>query len=493
LPVLRRALGKLAAGRKPLRAKLISTYYETDDRALRRKGLSLRVRERDGQFVQTVKALGDKAGTLSRGEWEDVISAADPDLDAPETGRFLEPEIVKRLKPVFRTEVRRDLVELCPAPGTRIEAAIDRGEIIAPNQKRPLPISEVELELKSGEVSALYDVAQQLMTTAPLRIDPRSKADRGYAFVSGRARKGMPARAQPLELDPKLSAAEAFERIGHHCLDQIMRNEAAALSGDPDGIHQMRVGIRRLRAAISAFRKMLPEDQRRWASEELRWLADILGDARNLDVFKSAVINPARRAVPDKRDLHLLTEAVRTQRDAAYFGIEGAIHSARYSMLTLRLLRWFDGRRGQDTRGTQELQRPIGETAPAMLDRYRRSVERRSRDFANQSPSDRHELRIALKKMRYTAELFAGLYPPRAVVEFTQRLKRLQDGLGAANDVHIGEALLQELGKSAPKGAEIVTSGRHILEWHKHRLIKGDKKIREDLRLLLQTKPFWLS
>ena len=135
---------------------------------------------------------------------------------------------------------------------------------------------------------------------------------------------------------------------------------------------------------------------------------------------------------------------------------------------------------------------PIGETAPAMLDRYRRSAERRSENFADQSPSDRHELRIALKKMRYTTELFAGLYAERPVAEFTQRLKRLQDGLGTANDVHIAESLIHELGNSTPKGADIVTSGRQVLEWHKRRLIKGDKKIREDLRLLMETKPFWL-
>jgi inorganic triphosphatase YgiF len=495
LPVLRRALGKLAVGGKPLRAKLISTYYETKDHALRRKGLSLRVRECDGQFVQTVKTVGeDRGATLSRGEWEDVISAADPDFNAPKTGRFLEPEIVKRLKPVFRTVVRRDMVELCPAPGTRIEAAIDHGEIITPNQKRSLPISEVELELKSGEASALYDVAEQLMTTALLRIDRRSKAERGYALASGRARKGVPVRAPPLDLDPKLSTAVAFEQIGHHCLDQIMRNEAAALSGDPNGIHQMRVGIRRLRVAISAFRKMLPEDQRRWASEELRWLADTLGDARNLDVLKSAVITPARHAILDKRDFRHLTEAVRTKRDAAYFAIKGAINSKRYSMLILRLARWFDARSWSGAPLTGKWEMPIGETAPAMLDRYRRSVERRSKDFADQSPSDRHELRIALKKMRYTSEFFAGLYPARLVAEFTQRLKRLQDGLGAANDVHIAETLVDEMGEAAEseRGAGIVTSGRRMVEWHKRRLLKGEKRVHEDLRLLLETNPFWL-
>jgi inorganic triphosphatase YgiF len=498
LPVLRRALGRLAAGRKPLRAKLISTYYETEDRALRRKGLSLRVRERDGRFVQTIKSVGNgNAGTLMRGEWEDVIAGRDPDLHGSETGRFLEPGIVERLRPVFRTEVRRDLIELSPAPGTCIEAAIDRGEIVAPDQKRSLAISEIELELKSGEIGALYDVAQQLMAAAPLRVDQRSKSERGYELASGRAKRVASARARPLGLDPRLSGDEAFERIGRHCVGQILRNEAAALAGQPDGVHQMRVGIRRLRAALSAFRALLPDDQRRWASKELRWLADTLGEARNLDVFKTALVDPARGTVADKRQLRGLAAAVNHRRRAAYSAIEEAIRSRRYSALILRLFRWLDGHEWQaaglmKAGLIKEWPRPIGELTPAMLDRSFQAVERRCKDFAHQSPPQRHELRIALKKLRYTAELFAGLYPASAVAEFTQRLKHLQDGLGGANDVHVGETLVNELAKGMAKDSGIATAGRRVLEWHKRRFLKEEKKIRGDLRLLLQTKPFWL-
>jgi triphosphatase len=494
LPALRRALGKLAKGRKPLRAKLVSTYYETEDRALRRKGLSLRVRERDGRFVQTVKSIRSAdAGALDRGEWEDAIDGAVPDPNATETGRFLDPGIVKRLKPVFRTEVRRDIVELGPAPGTRIEAAIDRGKITAPDRKQSLEISEVELELKSGEAGALYDLAQQLIATAPLRVDPRSKAERGYELASGRAKRNVAARVKALELDPKLSAAEAFERIGRDCLDQILRNETAALAGESEGVHQMRVAIRRLRAAISGFRKMLPNDQRRSISDELRWLADTLGEARNLDVFERAVVNPARRAVADKSDFRILKDAVRSRQRLAYSAIEAAIRSTRYSQLMLRLARWFDGQSWPGDATSRDLQKPVGEVAPAILDRCRRSVERRCKGFADQPPSERHELRITLKKMRYTAELFGGLYPARSVEEFIQRLKRLQDDLGSANDVHVGETLIQELSEGTGKGAAVMSSGRHVLDWHKRRLLKEEKKIRGDLQRLEQATPFWVS
>jgi triphosphatase len=242
-----------------------------------------------------------------------------------------------------------------------------------------------------------------------------------------------------------------------------LRNEAEALAGESEGVHQMRVAIRRLRAAISGFRKMLPNDQRRSISDELRWLADTLGEARNLDVFERAVVNPARRAVADKSDFRILKDAVRSRQRLAYSAIEAAIQSTRYSQTILRLVRWFDGQSWPGDATSRDLQKPIGEVAPAILDRCRRSVERRCKGFADQPPSERHELRITLKKMRYTAELFGSLYPARSVEEFSQRLKRLQDDLGSANDVHVGETLIQELGEGTGKSAAVMSSGRHVL------------------------------
>src|SRR5262249_12587858 len=198
-------------------------------------------------------------------------------------------------------------------------------------------------------------------------------------------------------------------RVGRHCVEQILRNETAALAGDPEGVHQMRVGSRRLRAAMSAFRKLLPDDQRRWASREVKWLADTLGEARNLDVFKTALLNPARASIQDKRDFRPLTEAVDRRRHAAYSAIEAAIRSPRYGTLILGMLRWFDGRSWSDHGAVPELLLPISEIAPSMLDRCHRFFKRQAKGFADQSPAEQHELRIALKKLRYTAELFGSL------------------------------------------------------------------------------------
>src|SRR6516165_10501408 len=112
--------------------RLISTYYDTPDLALKRRGLSLRVREQSGRFIQTVKT-GEPGGSdlLTRGEWEDELAASAPDPHAAQSGKHLPDGIAGDLQPLFATDVTRTTLAIEPAPATRIEAAIDQGEIRA--------------------------------------------------------------------------------------------------------------------------------------------------------------------------------------------------------------------------------------------------------------------------------------------------------------------------------------------------------------------------
>ena len=111
-------------------SRLISTYYDTPDLTLKHRGLSLRVREQSGRFTQTVKS-GDLAGGdfLTRGEWEDELGERRPDPDAAQSGQHLPDGIAGALQPLFATDVTRTTVAIELAPETRIEAAIDQGEI----------------------------------------------------------------------------------------------------------------------------------------------------------------------------------------------------------------------------------------------------------------------------------------------------------------------------------------------------------------------------
>jgi triphosphatase len=324
---------------------------------------------------------------------------------------------------------------------------------------------------------------------APVRLERRSKAERGYRLTAPAA-PAASVHGAAVDLDPQLTGDDALRRIGSVCLDQILANEAAVLADAAEGIHQMRVAVRRLRAILAAFGRLLPADQRRSVSEELRWLGDALGPARNLDVFETALLAPARRALGEPDGGAALSEATGRRRKAAYASAAKAIRSTRYTALMLRQLRWFDGCGWREGAASPDLRQPIASLAAGILDRRRRAARRRSKGFAKQSPQRRHSLRIALKKLRYATEMLAGLWAADDVGRFTKRLKRLQDDLGDANDLLVGHAIVTELTKRNTAGA-IADAGAIMLEWHEHRLARREPKLRKQLGRLLEAEPFW--
>jgi CHAD domain-containing protein len=284
--------------------------------------------------------------------------------------------------------------------------------------------------LKSGAPTALF------------RRERRRKSERGSRVAAGTSPASKPAHAKMLELTPELSSEAVLQRAGHACLDHLLRNEEAALSGDSEGIHQMRVAERRLRAILSAFAPALPKKARRRASRELRWLADVLGEARNIDVFRASLLQPARAALLGTGGFKRLAMATENRRKAAHAAVVEAINSTRFKESVLALLRWFDEREWHARGDLDDLQRPIGELAPILLDRCRHQAKKHSKHFARQSAKQRHRLRIALKKLRYAAELFESLYDPVETQHFIKWLERLQDDLGGINDVRVGRDIV---------------------------------------------------
>jgi triphosphatase len=495
LPELKRELMEMAPGAVSSQEMLVSTYYDTPDFALRQRGLTLRVRQQSGRFVQTVKAadlIG--ANMLSRGEWEDRVAENCPDITALQSGAHLPEGVGGDLRPLFITDVTRTTVEIEQPPGTRIEAAIDEGEIRVPGREAAEPISEIELELKGGEPAALYDLAMRLLELAPIRIEMRSKSERGYRFVSGDEAAPRAVHAQPVDLDPAMTVEAALQRVGTSCLAQLLRNEAAVLSAQPEGVHQMRVAVRRIRSALSSLKKMLPAEDRGWVDDELGWLSGALGPARNIDVFASDLLQSARAGLPEEPGWDDLAATLDRLRRGAYDRITEAILSERYTAAMLRLLHWFEacGWRGHATsQETLFLSSPIGKVAPRLLDRRRRRVGRRSRGFVRLTPRERHKLRIAAKKLRYTIELFGSLFNKKSLQKYVSELKRLQDDLGYANDVRVAHEFVTELFSQTQSQCRAGHAWVMVLEWHDQILARRERKLRRHLRRLNDAAPFW--
>jgi inorganic triphosphatase YgiF len=483
--------------RSSTQERLTSTYYDTPDAALKQRGLTLRVRDQGGHFLQTVKE-GDLASgdLLSHGEWEDAVAEDRPDPGAAQSGRRLPEGAAADLRPFFVTEVTRTMFAIEPVPGTTIEAAVDEGEIRAIANTRAEPISEVELELKGGAAAALYDLAAKLLEVAPLRIETRSKSARGYHLAECGDAAPMAVHAEPVILDPDMTVEAALQKIGRSCLAQLLRNEPAVLAAQPEGVHQMRVAVRRLRSAISSLKKFLPQEDAQWVTEELRWLGGTLGPARNLDVFAAELLPAVRTGPSDEPGWDDLAATLDRLRAAAYDQIREAILSPRYTAGILRLLRWFEGsgwRRHSASDEPDPMGSPIGEIAPDVLDRRRRKVRQHGKGFGSLAPRERHKLRIAVKKLRYTVELFSSLFDNNELEQFVGRLKRLQSDLGYANDVRVAHEFVTELFAHIEPRSPAAHAWVAVLETHDQILASRERELRGHRRRLNDAAPFWRS
>jgi triphosphatase len=495
IAALTRFLSERSPGAVAISRRLVSTYFDTADRAFRRSHAMLRVREHDGRFVQTLKTEDPGgANLLARGEWEDEVADNLPDPHALESGEHLPAALVGELRPMFISEVDRIAIDIASEPGTRIEAAVDRGTLRTADAARSEPISEIELELKQGDAGAVYDLALDLLEAAPLRIDLRSKAERGYRLTDNPDQPPSAVSAPPVLLAPDMRVEDALQRVGRACLAHLLRSEPAALAGQIEGVHQIRIAMRRLRSMLSAVSKLLPEAERRWVSDELKTLNATLGPARNLDVLATELLPPARDHAPDQPGWDELTRAAENARADAYHRVVEELSSPRHTAILLRLLRWFEGcgwRQQPNAAPEDALGVMIGIVAPAVLDRRRRAVRKRSRHFRRLTASGRHQLRIAVKKLRYAVELLDSLYDPRDVRPFVKRLKRVQDGLGHANDVRTAYNLIIELGRNVAHIEPIADAGAQLLAGHERALAQNEKQLRRRLQRLNKAPPFW--
>jgi CHAD domain-containing protein len=255
----------------------------------------------------------------------------------------------------------------------------------------------------------------------------------------------------------------------------------------------MRVAARRIRSTILAFGKMLPPAEPRRATEELDWLDEILGPTRNLDVFASELLAPRRSALSGNPGLDRLAAAVETAREAAYTRVRELLPSARCTRAELRLLHWFAARcwRSEEALPESQFSTAIGDIAPQVLDRRLRSVRRRSKGFRQASAKERHKLRIAVKELRYTGELLGSLFDPQDVRSFAKLLRKLQDGLGYANDVRVCHDIVNEIAATAADNEAIRLVGARVLGWHEHAVEQRERKVRKYLRRLYRAAPFW--
>ncbi len=494
-------LAELAAGR-PRRQALRSVYYDTPDLSLWREGLVLRVRELGRGRIVGVKTRGVvRGGLVAREEVEAPLVGDVADLRRVPRARLFdaipEPRLRRAVEKAaagqplaarVETRVERIALLLRLAEAT-IELALDQGEVHAGRSR--LPIRELELELLSGPPRALFDVALRLAPDLELRPSSLGKAERGFALLLGK--EPAPARAEPIALRHDAPLEETIRLVLGECLRHLTQSQRAAERGDdPEGVHQMRVGARRLRSALGLFEPWLLARTARALSEELRWLARALGRARELDVFLSDLIGPLARSRPDDKGLAALCEAADAARGDAYTAVRRALASRRYSRLVLRLGRFVEApfRRGD----LVALQTPARRAARRVLRRRAEKMHELGERLGALPPRDLHRLRIRTKRLRYAIELVGPLFGEKSSARMARRLAVLQDALGHLNDLASAEALLVQLReRSGAAAMAMVRAEGFVLGYAERSSAAGRAELADAWQRVSRSEPFWRS
>jgi triphosphatase len=233
------------------------------------------------------------------------------------------------------------------------------------------------------------------------------------------------------------------------------------LAGDAEGLHQMRVALRRLRAAISLFSGMLTDPQTEALKSEFKWITGELGPAREFEVFLKRVAKPVADRDRDEAGIAMVSRELQQKRKDAHARARAAVESPRFRDLALDTAAWIET--GDWTRNPNDAvgmmrQRPFAAVAAEQLRRRWKKVLKSGKCLDTLDPQHRHRLRIQTKKLRYAAEFFAPAFPRKKSMrcrkDFVASLQQLQDALGELNDIAVNEKLLEQLGDGEDAGAK---------------------------------------
>ncbi|MDX8399320.1 MAG: CHAD domain-containing protein [Gallionellaceae bacterium] len=425
--------------------KLYSVYFDTPSLKLHHARMALRLRRVGKQWLQTLKGGGGvQAGLHLRNEWETPVAGEKLDFEALEAigASPLKPSLRKKLQSVFVTDFTRS-IRMVEFEGALIEMALDSGEVRAGESVHP--ISELELELKSGDALQLFRLALAIFELVPFEIESTSKAEYGYMLHTP-----VPAnvtKASIPQFNSDDSVGSALQAMIWACLSHLQINVSGALKHTyNEYLHQIRIALRKLRVVLSMVAKQSSDAELSSLRKLVAELASSLGRSREWDVFTMETLvevqKPLRKR-PEWKSITLQCEILRQQQHQL---VLAALQSGDFQRMLLRFGAWMHGDFWRNFSNEDELLLFAAE----VLHGHSRKV-RRYRTLL-QYPMDveqLHSLRIACKNLRYSAELFASMHEAKKMKAYVDALTKLQDVLGALNDHAVAHRLLLELADSS--------------------------------------------
>lgn len=468
----------LLRAQAPERLHLRNTYFDTPALALMAQRIAVRERRIGRQTLLTVKTAGTSVGGLSqRGEWEgptrpgafDFASLVDDTALAQTLGA-----LAGQLVPVFRTDFlrRRWVIHHTSAhhADARIEVALDEGTVStdadAPPGRQQQALLELELELLSGPVDALLDLAHTLAlgpageASSGLWLYPstRSKAERGLDLFLGR--QPAPARAEPLRLAPDTPPVQAFAAAALNSLDLLQANllpwlmagdggweaspetdAAPGAASDPEWVHQARVALRRLRTSLRVFAPFLPPRFTRHWNARWRASAALLGPPRDWDVFATTGLPRWLGEALAQPEWQPMQAWVSEQRQAAHRAARAALHRPEHALDLLALTRALMALPAEPAKGHSP---KLDRWARQALRQQHKRLMRQTRVSLREGPEGRHALRLCVKRLRYALDALGSLLAPDVLARSSASLTRAQNTLGELNDLSTAQTLLAD-------------------------------------------------
>jgi inorganic triphosphatase YgiF len=447
----------------------------------------LRVRRIGRKRVMTFKwPLTGAEGAFTRGEMEAATTNAEPqpDLLGPDAAKMIADVVADApLEPRSQTIFRRRIAIIEHADA-RIEVALDEGRILA--NGRTARIAELELELKGGDPVALFDLASGLVGHG-LRVSAAPKGLRGHWLATGEAPREVRAVAPDLSADSTLD--ESIAAILESNLKHFVANWPALSPDCPEGVHQMRVALRRLRAALGLFNKGAPhEDFVRFRAEAKR-IAGAMGEARDQDVIRNLIEKGPARVLGDNASLGSLLKASARKRAAAYVAVRELIDAPETSRFVLDL-QSFIARRGWKNELVEEAAASAPAFAAQSLGRLDKRALKRGKGLVKLAPEERHEARIALKNLRYAADFFSSLFSRgKGAKKFARAIGELQEALGAYNDAIVARAIVADLEKAA--GAASARAAGAVEGWTARGAVDADADLATAWKKFRKAPRFW--
>jgi len=465
-----------------------SHYWDSADRRLARSGLSLRLRKAGGRWEQTLKASGPSPverfeETVSRpGRWEAGGPAPEPWMFAGSpAGKRLDAALAGGKHAAVLERVHTSLVTRLSVHveigGAEIELALDRGAIAA--GARSLPLRELEAELKHGDVSGLIAFARASVDVHGMWLSTITKASRG-AQLAAAAAEARAVKATPPDLDQAQSGEAIFRAVLRSCLDQVLANASVLAEGDVDDdvVHQLRVGIRRLRTAwreLGAWSGSLGAGWEAPAAEVFR----ALGDYRDRHTVATTMEERLRAAGSPEPALRAPAQS--SSGDPILWVRSPSFQHALISLLAFLI-----------EPATADSAAPAGDarderehTLAAHLHKLHARLSRDARRFDQLAETDRHRVRKRLKRLRYLSELVAPLYRGGLVRAFLKRLEPAQDELGHYMDLVVAI----DLSKQSAEAGE--ARAWFNVGWLEAQLPDAVKRCGSALGRVASAKPFW--